>query len=282
MVARQGDCILLIATVFVARALRISGRHDRKRPGLRRADRSVCRCDRGGDCGQRRRALDRHPHGDEKQDGPERRHRDRIQPANRAFCRAGPDFPLLPFRATDGPGIHVPEVVAVVVSVYILFQISEDGETNWIEGIQLLSLYVILGFSFSICRSRNTRAISCFAVNRRFSKTAYARKRGGAIRSRRVSAVGCLIVQIRNQLIYNAKTMAPRLDRWFNKNQTIRDSIVWEYPTPLPGPFSLEGAQPYKNWPERDKGALQTAFDAAWNFASIQLDDPPTNVLRLR
>jgi Ca2+:H+ antiporter len=36
----------------------------------------------------------------------------------------------------------------VVVSVYILFQISADGETNWIEGIQLLSLYVILGILF--------------------------------------------------------------------------------------------------------------------------------------
>jgi Ca2+:H+ antiporter len=42
----------------------------------------------------------------------------------------------------------MPEVVAVVVSVYILFQISEDGETNWIEGIQLLSLYLILGILF--------------------------------------------------------------------------------------------------------------------------------------
>ncbi|HKS04517.1 MAG TPA: calcium/proton exchanger [Chthoniobacterales bacterium] len=42
----------------------------------------------------------------------------------------------------------LPEVVAVVVSVYVLFQISEDGETNWIEGIQLLSVYVILGILF--------------------------------------------------------------------------------------------------------------------------------------
>jgi len=41
-----------------------------------------------------------------------------------------------------------PEVVAVVASVYILFQISGDGETNWIEGIQLLSVYVILGILF--------------------------------------------------------------------------------------------------------------------------------------
>jgi Ca2+:H+ antiporter len=42
----------------------------------------------------------------------------------------------------------MPEVFAVVASVYILFQISEDGETNWIEGVQLLSVYVILGILF--------------------------------------------------------------------------------------------------------------------------------------
>ncbi len=42
----------------------------------------------------------------------------------------------------------IPEVFAVVASVYILFQISADGETNWIEGIQLLSVYVILGILF--------------------------------------------------------------------------------------------------------------------------------------
>jgi len=42
----------------------------------------------------------------------------------------------------------MPQVVAVVASVYILFQISGDGETNWIEGVQLLSLYLILAFLF--------------------------------------------------------------------------------------------------------------------------------------
>jgi Ca2+:H+ antiporter len=42
----------------------------------------------------------------------------------------------------------VPEVLAVVASVYILFQICEDGETNWIEGVQLLSVYMILGILF--------------------------------------------------------------------------------------------------------------------------------------
>ena len=41
-----------------------------------------------------------------------------------------------------------PEVFAIVASVYILFQIGGDGETNWIEGIQLLSLYIALGILF--------------------------------------------------------------------------------------------------------------------------------------
>ena len=41
-----------------------------------------------------------------------------------------------------------PEVFAIMASVYIVFQISGDGETNWIEGVQLLSLYVILGILF--------------------------------------------------------------------------------------------------------------------------------------
>jgi Ca2+:H+ antiporter len=42
----------------------------------------------------------------------------------------------------------LPEIFAMVASVYILFQISGDGETNWIEGVQLLSVYVILGILF--------------------------------------------------------------------------------------------------------------------------------------
>src|SRR5437588_11306183 len=40
------------------------------------------------------------------------------------------------------------EIFAVVASVFIIFQISGDGETNWIEGVQLLSVYLILGILF--------------------------------------------------------------------------------------------------------------------------------------
>ncbi len=42
----------------------------------------------------------------------------------------------------------IPEVVAVVVAVGIVSQISGDGESNWLEGVQLLSVYLVLGILF--------------------------------------------------------------------------------------------------------------------------------------
>ena len=42
----------------------------------------------------------------------------------------------------------VPEAFAVVASVIILEQISSDGESNWIEGLQLLSVYAVLAVLF--------------------------------------------------------------------------------------------------------------------------------------
>src|SRR5262249_35916068 len=42
----------------------------------------------------------------------------------------------------------LPEVVAVIVAVHLIFQINGDGETNWLEGVQLLSVYLILGVLF--------------------------------------------------------------------------------------------------------------------------------------
>jgi Ca2+:H+ antiporter len=42
----------------------------------------------------------------------------------------------------------VPEVVSVIVAVFVVAQISGDGESNWLEGAQLLSVYVILAVLF--------------------------------------------------------------------------------------------------------------------------------------
>ena len=74
----------------------------------------------------------------------------------------------------------MPEVFAVVASVYILFQISGDGETNWIEGVQLLSV---------LCDSRDSFLLfagtaACAAVGaRRKGKVISERSKIGGQRS---------------------------------------------------------------------------------------------------
>jgi Ca2+:H+ antiporter len=40
------------------------------------------------------------------------------------------------------------EVMSVVVAVISMAFISQDGESNWMEGVQLLAVYVILGIAF--------------------------------------------------------------------------------------------------------------------------------------
>jgi Ca2+:H+ antiporter len=42
----------------------------------------------------------------------------------------------------------LPEVFAVIIAILIVQQISSDGESNWIEGVQLLSVYAVLGILF--------------------------------------------------------------------------------------------------------------------------------------
>ena len=40
------------------------------------------------------------------------------------------------------------EVMAVVVSIGILSMVTQDGESNWIEGALLLAVYLILALAF--------------------------------------------------------------------------------------------------------------------------------------
>lgn len=40
------------------------------------------------------------------------------------------------------------ELVAVVLSIFVLALVSHDGESHWLEGVMLLALYVILGVAF--------------------------------------------------------------------------------------------------------------------------------------
>jgi Ca2+:H+ antiporter len=40
------------------------------------------------------------------------------------------------------------EVMAVILSVILVAQIADDGESNWFEGVQLLAVYIIMGIVF--------------------------------------------------------------------------------------------------------------------------------------
>ncbi len=41
-----------------------------------------------------------------------------------------------------------PEIAAVVLAAFVTDQIAGDGESNWLEGVQLLALYLIIGMLF--------------------------------------------------------------------------------------------------------------------------------------
>ena len=40
------------------------------------------------------------------------------------------------------------EIVAITASVGIIALVAQDGETHWMEGVQLLAVYAILGVAF--------------------------------------------------------------------------------------------------------------------------------------
>jgi Ca2+:H+ antiporter len=40
------------------------------------------------------------------------------------------------------------EVMAVALSVLIIGQVSDDGQTHWMEGVQLIAVYLILALAF--------------------------------------------------------------------------------------------------------------------------------------
>ncbi|WP_163100728.1 calcium/proton exchanger [Peribacillus alkalitolerans] len=42
----------------------------------------------------------------------------------------------------------MPELIAMVSSVFLMIVISNDGETNWFEGVTLLAAYLIMGIGF--------------------------------------------------------------------------------------------------------------------------------------
>ena len=42
----------------------------------------------------------------------------------------------------------LPELIAMILAVLLTIIISNDGDTNWFEGLTLLAAYVIMGVGF--------------------------------------------------------------------------------------------------------------------------------------
>jgi Ca2+:H+ antiporter len=40
------------------------------------------------------------------------------------------------------------EILAIVMAVVVARNMTTDGQSNWLEGIMLLAVYVMLGFGF--------------------------------------------------------------------------------------------------------------------------------------
>ncbi len=40
------------------------------------------------------------------------------------------------------------EVLALAMSVIVVHQVTQDGESHWMEGVLLLAVYVIVGIAF--------------------------------------------------------------------------------------------------------------------------------------
>src|SRR5215203_1687163 len=54
----------------------------------------------------------------------------------------------------------LPEVFAVIIAILTVQQISSDGESNWLEGLQLLSVYAVLAILFYFLPDVHTAAQS--------------------------------------------------------------------------------------------------------------------------
>jgi Ca2+:H+ antiporter len=63
----------------------------------------------------------------------------------------GPVLVLLSYLIAPQPMdllFSVFELVSIGIAVFSIAFIAHDGETNWMEGIQLLAVYVILALGF--------------------------------------------------------------------------------------------------------------------------------------
>ncbi len=71
-----------------------------------------------------------------------------------------------------------PEVAALIIAVHLIFQIDGDGETNWLEGVQLLSIYLILSILFFYLPEEHTSAINVRTPGRGAMEPGFSGEKG--------------------------------------------------------------------------------------------------------
>ncbi|MBV9392674.1 MAG: calcium/proton exchanger, partial [Verrucomicrobia bacterium] len=67
-----------------------------------------------------------------------------------------------------------PEIAALIIAVHLIFQIDGDGETNWLEGVQLLSIYLILGILFFYLPEEHINAVNVRAPGQGSIETGFS------------------------------------------------------------------------------------------------------------
>ena len=129
---------------------RISGRFGRSGARNVGLDRSFRRRDCGGNYRQRRGTFVGGFDGDAQQNGFEPRHRIGFELANRLVRGAGFGVsPLMLFGKPMDLEFTIPEIVGGVLAICRHRRTNcGDGESNWLEGAQLLSVYLVLGILF--------------------------------------------------------------------------------------------------------------------------------------
>ena len=85
-----------------------------------------------------------------RQDGPVGQHRDRLERADRAVRGAGARAAVVRSSAPFPMALvfNGLELGAILLAVLIAQQVTQEGESTWFEGLQLLAVYAVLGLVF--------------------------------------------------------------------------------------------------------------------------------------
>ena len=86
------------------------------------------------------------------QDGPGGQHRDRLQRPDRPVRRAGarPRLASSSARTRWRWSSTASSSAAILLAVLIANHVTQEGESTWFEGVQLLAVYFVFGIAFFV------------------------------------------------------------------------------------------------------------------------------------